>query len=130
MARHSSCPNCGATVDLDARSACDRCQADLATGGGGQPVFTSEAREAGEGLGGLLHLLTTTHLAVPFVGVCPAGAFGVRSDGTVAWEQDWGWLSSGTWEDGKLLLNGREADVTSGELLSFTGGDRTSGGAS
>lgn len=70
MARHSSCPNCGATVDsLTLALRATAARPTSPTGGGGQPVFTSEAREAGEGLGGLLHSLpTTSHLAVPFVG--------------------------------------------------------------
>ncbi|MEO7331381.1 MAG: hypothetical protein ABI193_22590 [Minicystis sp.] len=112
-----SCKNCGATVDANLKI-CDRCAADIETASGAIVTFSEEAREAGESLGGLLKLLPVNAEKVAFVGRCPGGAFGVDNAGRLIWCENWGYLVSLEYKDGKLYLADRETDPNTGTDLS------------
>lgn len=110
------CPNCAANVakELDQ---CDRCHERWSEPGTGRPQFSQEAREAGEDMGGLLRLYPTESPRARFVAACPAGAFAVDAGGKLLWVADWGYMSSVDVDGAKLRLNGKLADLETGELL-------------
>jgi hypothetical protein len=111
--QHETCGNCGATVNV-ALDACDRCSANLKSLADAVVVFSEEAREAGQNLGGLLTLTRVRAEKVAFVGWCPGGAFGVGKDGRLIWSEDYGYLMSLEYRDEKLYFAGRETDPNTG----------------
>jgi hypothetical protein len=123
------CANCGATVTSLPGERCDRCGAAPDGVAGAIVVFTERAREVGVWLGGLLKLSPVRGNAVKFVGHGPAGAFGIDAAGRVIWCEDWGWMSSCEWQDGRLYLGGTEADPDTGKPAVVGSGGGTTDGA-
>jgi hypothetical protein len=107
--------NCGATVTALPDAPCDRCGAEASGVRGAVVIFTERARDTGIWLGGLLRLFAVNGHMVRFVGYGPAGAFGIDQDGHLIWCEDWGWMSSCEWRDGKLYLAQQETDPDTGK---------------
>jgi len=116
------CPNCGATSGANS-SSCSRCGEVWSSPGTGRPRFSSAARDAGEGLGGLLKLYAAGGERVCYVGWCPAGAMGLDAAGDIVWLEDWGYMASVEVDGTRLALAGKPADLETGRLLSMPSGE-------
>lgn len=116
------CINCGATVTSCPDERCDRCRSAPDSVAGAIVVFTEQAREIGVSLGGLLKLFPVRGNTVKFVGHGPAGAFGIDGAGRDVWCEDWGWMSSCEWREGRLYLGEMEVDPDTGKPSVVGGG--------
>lgn len=112
----TTCFNCGATLEINT-SKCDRCGECAENPGTGRPRFLKQTREAAEDLGGLLKLYVTDGLRVKYVAWCPAGALGIDADGRTVWIVDFGYMGRVSVDNEKLHLDGKLADIDTGQLL-------------
>ncbi len=108
------CPNCSATVSGESER-CSVCGFDLVHETGGIVRFEDSARQASDGLGGLLEILPAGGREVKFIGRCVGGLFALDRTGHLVWRQDWGYITGVDLERDHVVVNGIRLDVDSGD---------------
>jgi hypothetical protein len=112
------CSNCGAHIRGEIKDVghCSVCGRDFGKGLGEMVRFNDAARDASDGIGGLLEILPVAGRVVKFVGKCVGGVFGVDGAGGLAWRQDWGYITSVDPEGQILRVNGIPVDLDTGAI--------------
>jgi hypothetical protein len=112
---YKSCGNCNANVDLDIQR-CPICMFDGFTSDSSIVRFGVQAKEASDGLGGLLDILPVNGQKTKFIAKCTGGVFAIGQKGNLLWRQDWLYITSIEIKGQYIIVNGKLLNVDSGEL--------------
>lgn len=113
---YTSCQNCNATTST-ANIICPVCHYNPGAPGSALVRFSEGAKEASDGLGGLLAILRAEGEKTRFLAKCTGGIFALDTSGDVLWSEDWGHISTLQIRGKMLEVNGVTVDLDSGETL-------------
>jgi hypothetical protein len=109
------CENCGAMFG-GKQTRCSVCGQREGVPSSSVIRFTSGARDASDGLGGIVALHSMPiGKRVRFVAQCPGGVFGVDQSGELVWRDDWDFVVSVVLRAGVLRVNDIAVDPETGK---------------